>query len=101
MGDDFEDFEDDFDDDGDFMDDDSMEDGFDDDFGSDGSLDDGPEMEDDLTGDDMHDDEFTTEDAIFLGGAMGFAYEEGMEEAERRKLEKKMDADRDQRNNNS
>lgn len=48
--------------------------------------------------DDMCDDEFTMKDAIFLGGAMGFAYEEGLEEGKRRKLEKKMDSDRNNRN---
>jgi hypothetical protein len=36
-------------------------------------------------------------DAIFLGGAMGFAYEEGLEKRNRRKLEKKMEADRNNR----
>ena len=83
-----EDFFDNFDD-GEFMDDDSMEDSFDDDFGSEDSLDHSPEIEDEST-DDVCDDEFTMKGAVILGSAMGWAYEEGLEEAERRKLEKKM-----------
>jgi hypothetical protein len=31
------------------------------------------------------DDEFIVKDAFFLGGAMGFAYEEGLRERKRRK----------------
>jgi len=34
--------------------------------------------------------QFTTKDAVILGSAMGWAYEEGLEKAERRKFEKKM-----------
>jgi hypothetical protein len=91
-----DDFSDDFDDDGDFFSDDS-----DDSFEMDDSLDEDSGIEDDLSGDDMHDDEFTMKDAVILGSAMGWAYEEGFEEAERRKLEKKMQDDRDKRNNRS
>ena len=86
-----DDFHDDFSDV--FDDGDSMEDSFDDDFGSEDSIDDDIGIEDEPTEDDMHDDEFTMKDAVILGSAMGFAYEEGLEEAERRKLEKKMDDD--------
>ena len=96
MDDFFDDFSDDFDEDGD-----SFDDAFDDDWSSEDSLDDEDSNEDEPAGDDQCDDEFTMKDAIFLGGAMGFAYEEGMEEAERRKLEKKMNDDKDQRNNHS
>jgi len=99
MDDFYEDF-DDFDE-GDFMDDDSFEDGFDKNFESEDLSNDDSGIEEESTGDDMCDDEFTTKDAIFLGGAMGWAYEEGLDEAERRKLEKKMEADRDKRNNHS
>jgi len=34
------------------------------------------------------DNEFTAKDAFFIGGAMGFAYEEGLRERKRRKLKK-------------
>ena len=83
----FDDFENDYDDYGEFMDDTY-------DFDEEDSFDDGPEMEDEDT-DDMCDDEFTTKDAVILGSAMGWAYEEGLEEARRRKLEKKMNKDKD------
>jgi hypothetical protein len=86
-----DDFYDDFDDD--FEDgDDSMEDSSYDDFGPEDSL------EDEST-DDLCDDEFTSKEAVIFGMAMNFAYEEGLEEAERRRLEKKMDDDRDQLDN--
>ena len=58
-------------------------------------------IEEESTDDDMCDDEFTTKEAVIFGMAMNFAYEEGLEEAERRKLEKKMDDDQDQSNNGS
>ena len=92
----YDDFDDDF-----YEGDDSMEDSSDEDFGPEDSLDNDIGIEDEPMGDDQCDDEFTTKDAIFFGGAMGFAYEEGLEEAERRKLEKKMQDDRDKRNNRS
>ena len=41
------------------------------------------------------DDEFTRKDAFLLGGAMGWGYEEGLEERKRRKLEKEMDSEKD------
>ncbi len=87
-----DDFDDDSGDDGDFMDDDSMEDAFDDDSGIENEP---------LGDDDMCDEEFTVEDAVMTGVAFGWGYEEGMEEAKRRKLEKKMQDDRDKRNNRS
>ena len=53
------------------------------------------EMDDPLGGDsecdaeldqtESQDDEFTSEDAFFLGSAMGFGYEEGLRERKRRK----------------
>ena len=90
-------------DDGDdfFSDDDSFEDGFEDDFSSEDSLDNDIGIEDEPMGDDQCDDEFTTKEAVIFGMAMNFAYEEGLEEAQRRKLEKKMDNDQDQSNNGS
>ena len=86
---DFEDFENGFEED-EFMDDDNFE--------TEDSLDDASGIEIEPTGDDICDDEFNTKDAVILGSAMGWAYEEALEERKRRKLEKKMDADRDKRN---
>ena len=97
MDDFYDDFDDDFSDDsgddGDCFSDDS-----DDGLEMDDSLDDDSGIEDEPT-DDMCDDEFTTKEAVIFGMAMNFAYEEGLEEAERRKLEKKMDDDLDQLDN--
>jgi hypothetical protein len=96
MNDDFyDDFDDDFGDDGDSFSDDP-----DDGFEMDDSLDDDPGIEDKST-DDLCDDEFTTKEGVIFGMAMNFAYEEGLEEAERRRLEKKMDDDQDQLDNHS
>lgn len=82
--------------DDDFFDDgDSFEDSFDEDFEAENSLDDDSGIEGETTGDDIHDDEFTAQDAFFLGSAMGWAYEEGLEERKRRKLEKEMDSEKD------
>ena len=39
--------------------------------------------------DDLCDDEFTVEDAVMTGIAFGWGYAEGMEEVERRRLEKR------------
>ncbi|MFH1983193.1 MAG: hypothetical protein ABIL58_15225 [Pseudomonadota bacterium] len=77
-----------FDGDG-FMDDDSGEDQFDDAMPGD-DLDDPDGPDDEMTGaDEAESDGFTGEDAFFLGSAMGWAYEEGREEAERQRLLKK------------
>ena len=79
---------DDFGDDGeDFMDHDSVEDSPDDDMG----------IEDEPAGDDMCEDEFTANEALMFGVAMGFAYEEGLEEAERRKLQREFDKENDEK----
>ena len=96
----YDDFSDDFGDDFNGMDDDSMEDNFDEDLGPEDSLDDDSGIEKETTGDE-HDDEFTLKDGVILGSAMGWAYEDGLEEAKRRKLEKEMDSDQEQRNNHS
>ncbi len=82
-------------DEGDFMDDDSFEDSCEDNYEADDSFDEGSETGDEPDG--VDEAGFTARDACILGGAMGFAYEEGLEEAERRKLEKKMQDD-DRRN---
>ena len=73
-----DDFENDFDNDDDFMDDDqfenSLEEEMDEPFTDDADLDGEPDEGDDLT-----------VDPFFIGGAMGFAYEEGIREGKRRK----------------
>ena len=79
----------------DFDDGDSFEDSFDEDFEAENLLDDDSEIEGETTGDDINNDDFTAQDAFFLGSAMGWAYEEGLEERKRRKLEKEMDSERD------
>jgi hypothetical protein len=90
-----EDFYDDDDgfEDGDFMDD------SDDDFEMDDPFNEESGIEQEPT-DDINDDEIPMEDAVFLGGTMmGWAYEEGIEEGKRRRLEKKMDEDQEKSNN--
>ena len=87
---DFDDFSDDFDDDGD-----SFEDYSDDGFETDDSF------SDEIQGDSGHEDDgidIGWEDIAIIGG---MAEEFAEEEMERRKLEKKMEADRDKRNNQS
>lgn len=87
-------FEDGFED-GDFMDD------SDGDFEADGPFDEDSGIEEEPRGNGC-DNEFTVEDAVFIGGTMmGWGYEEGLDEVRRRKLEKKMDEDHDNRNNHS
>ena len=93
-----DDFYDDFDgefEDGEFMDD------SDDDFETDDPFDEDSGIEEEAT-DDICDDEIPMGDAVFIGGTMmGWAYEEGIEEGKRRRLEKKMDDYKDKRNNRS
>ena len=78
------DFEDDFNDaDGDsFMDEDECEDEFDSDTFRDEEFDESDETE-------SENDDFTAKDAFFLGGAMGWAYEEGFQDAIRQRRMKK------------
>ena len=96
-----DDYFDDFDG-GDFTDDDSFEDSSDENLETeDSSFDEDPEMGDEPDEADSHEDDFNAKDAFILGGAMGFAFEEGLDEAERRKLEKKMQDDKDLRNRDS
>lgn len=74
-----------FDDDGGFMDDDAMEDQFDEALPGEDESDPG-----DVDGSGEAESEgFTGEDAFYLGSAMGWAYEEGREEARRRRLMRK------------
>ena len=94
MDDFFDDFDDGFED-GDFMDDSDGDFETDDPFENDNGIEENPI-------EDICDDEITMEDAVFIGGTMmGWAYEEGIEECRRRRLEKKMDEDQDKRNNDS
>ena len=86
MCDDFEGFDNDFDN-GDFMDD-SFEDSFEGE--TDGSFA-GESESDDKSGDsdldgEPDDGDDLTVDPFFIGGAMGFAYEEGVEEGRRKRL---------------
>ena len=88
MGDFYNGFEDDFEGDEPFEDD--IEEDFDESEEED-SIDDEPEMDNEPDEADSHEDDFNAKDAFILGGAMGWAYEEGLEEGRRRKLEKKVD----------
>ena len=75
--DDFEDMEDDS-----FMDEDQCEDEFDSDTFGDEEFDEPDESE-------AEDNDFTAKDAFFLGGAMGWAYREGFQDAIRQRRMKK------------
>ena len=87
--DDFDDFDDGFED-GDSMEDSSYED-----FCSEDSLDNDIGIQDEPAGDDMCEDNITVEDAVFIGGTMmGWGYEEGLDESERRRIEREMDKDK-------
>jgi hypothetical protein len=90
MDDFYDDFDDDFSEDGDdFMDDSEGVFEPDDPFDEDSGIEEGPT--EDICG-----DKIPMEDAVFIGGTMmGWAYEEGLEDAERRKLEKKMEDDQE------
>jgi hypothetical protein len=88
MDDFFDDFDGDFDED-EFMDSDSFEDSFDSDFESDEQLEDEDPIEHESLNDDNDDDDndkFDIEDSFILGGAMGLAYEAGLNEREQRCL---------------
>jgi hypothetical protein len=83
------DFEDDFDN-NDFMDDDSFEDdleaGMDEPYAGDSEF----EVKSDQT--ESKDDDLTV-DPFFIGGAMGYAYEQGLRERKRRKRKRFRDED--------
>jgi hypothetical protein len=85
----FDNFDDDFDE-GEFMDDDSFEENFEEEMEMDDTLEGVTELDDEQDNVESEEDKFTAKDAFLLGGAMGFAYEEGLEEGKRRKLEKEM-----------
>lgn len=78
--DDFDDFEDD-----DLINEDSFEDQFEE------FTDDLDDSDDESAPDDSEFDELNARDAFFLGGAMGFAYEEGLEERRHRQLLRRKD----------
>jgi hypothetical protein len=82
----FDDFEDDFDND-DFMDENWLED----EYNSDTEIDEpyaGDNEPEDETDEAESKDDFTARDAFIMGGAMGFAYEQGLRERKRRKRER-------------
>jgi hypothetical protein len=89
-----DDFENDFDNDDDFMGEDQFEDSLegemDDPFDGDSDLDGEPD-DAESQGDDL------TVDPFFIGGAMGFAYEEGVEERHRKRLLKEQSKRRKQK----
>jgi hypothetical protein len=85
MNDYFDYFDDDFDA-GEFMDDDSFEDQLDSKFESEDQLDQEDPIENDPLNDDDDNDKFDIEDSFILGGAIGLAYEAGLNERERRRL---------------
>ncbi len=101
----FDDFDDDY---GEFEDDGFMEDDFEDTYGEhlddcepDESMDDelGPEidreplLENEPIPDEFECDKFTGRDAFILGGAMGWAYEEGLEEGRRKRRKQRKNSD--------
>jgi len=77
-------------DEGEFMDEDSFEDSLEENLEMDDLFDDDNKSDDKPDGAESQNNSFTAKDAFLLGGAMGFAYEEGLEERKRRKLEKEM-----------
>jgi len=79
-------------DDSEFEDDDPGEDGFCEDAEDDGPFDGDTEPDGDFNEPEPNDD-FTPKDAFIIGSAMGFAYEEGLEEGEQRKRKKTSDDD--------
>ena len=79
------DFENNFDDD--FGNDDSFEDEYDEHMEMDEPFADDAECDDDPTEAESQDDDLTI-DPFILGGAMGFAYEQGLRERKRRKRKK-------------
>ena len=70
------------------MDEDSFEESFEEDLGMDDTLEGATELDDEQDNVESEEDKFTAKDAFLLGGAMGFAYEEGLEEGKRRKIQK-------------
>lgn len=88
-----DDFFDDFDE-GMFMGGDDFEDNIEDNCEQEDSVDDDPKMANEPGEADSLEDSFSASEAYFFGTAIAFGYEEGMEEAERRRLEKKVEDDK-------
>ncbi len=88
MNDYIDDFDNDFEE-GEFMDDNSFEDPLDNEFEPDNPLDQVDPIENKSQNDNEDNEKFDMEDSFILGGAMGLAYEAGLNEAERRRLLKK------------
>ena len=86
------DFDDDFDE-GEFMEDDSFEDQLDSEVESEDLLDQSDPIENEIQDDNENIEKFDIEDSFILGGAMGLAYEAGLNERERRRLLKKQQDD--------
>ena len=72
------------------MDEDSFEESFEEELEMDDMLDGDNKSDNEPEQAESEEDEFTAKDAFLLGGAMGFAYEVGLEERKLRKLEKEM-----------
>jgi len=79
------DFDDNFDE-GEFMDDDSFEDQMDSEFESEDLLDQEDPIENESLDNSEENDKFDIEDSLIFGGAMGLAYEAGLNEREWRRL---------------
>ena len=88
-----DDFYDDFDE-GEFMDGDDFEDKFDENLEPEDCFEDGPGADSEAEVPESHEDGFSAREAFLFGVAMGFAYEEGLEEAERRRLENEIKKDK-------
>ena len=110
MGDIYDDFDDDFEDDepfedvaedtyGEHLDEFEPEESFEDEVES--KIDEEPMIESEPIQDEPECDRFTGTKAFILGGARGWAYEDGMEEKERRRLEKEMDSKRRRQKRNN
>jgi len=84
-----DDFLDDFDE-GAFVDGDDLEDKSEENFEPEDGFEEGPESADESGGTESLEDSFSGKEAFMFGVALGWGYEEGLEEAECRKLEKKM-----------
>ena len=86
-----DDYFDDFDE-GCFMDGDDFEDRFDENFDPEDCFEGDSATGNGLNEADSQEDHFS---AFFIGAAIGFGYEEGLLEAERRRIEKKLQGDKD------
>jgi len=87
-------------DEGAFMDGDDFEDKFDENCEPEDGFEEGPEAGGPEEAESLEDG-FSAREAFFFGGAMGWAYEEGLEEAERLRIEKEKREDEDIRSKDS